>query len=111
MEASLQRVVGWASWRLLGRGVAVVAGLAGLLWLANLSAWWWNARDLALTQARAAVLKAEIAGLEADRDALVRQGLLAKITQCGTGNRPCIRVNEAAGAFGEPPDYRVIEGY
>ena len=111
VEASLRRVVDWASWRLLGRGAALVAGLAGLLWLAHLSAWWWTERELRLTQAQRALLQSEIAGLEANRDALVQAGALAKMSRCGTGSKPCIRINEAAGAFGSPPDYRVIQGY
>jgi len=80
VELSLRPVVGWASWRLLGRGAALVAGLAGLLWLAHLSAWWWNERALRFAQAEKAVLQAEIAGLEANRpgpwqgyDAALRQ--------------------------------------
>lgn len=34
VEAALRRVVGWATWRLLGQGVLAVAGLVGVLWLA-----------------------------------------------------------------------------
>jgi len=102
VEAGLRRVAAWASWRLLGRGVAVVALLAGLLWLADLSVWWWT---------EIGVLRGIRDELAAQRTRLVQEGLLAKINRCDPGHRPCIRVNEAAGAFGEQSDYRVILGY
>ncbi len=117
-EASLRRIVGWTSWRLLGRGLAVVAVLAVLLWGAHLSVWWWAERDVAVAQAQKALLLAEIAGLQdrrdelaASRDALAKSGALAKVTRCEPGGRLCIRVNEEAGPYGSPPDYRVILGY
>ncbi len=117
-EASLRRVVEWASWRLLGRGILVVVALAGLLWLAHLSVWWWTSRDVSLAQARKAVLEAEIVGLqqkrddlEASRAELERLGVLGKVLRCQPGNRPCISVNEKAGAFGTAGEYRVIQGY
>ena len=111
VEAALRRVVGWATWRLLGQGVLAVAGLAGLLWLAQASAWWWGWRALEEVRAETAALEAEVAGLKANRDALVRDGLLARIERCGPSSRPCVRVNEAAGTFGERADYRVLRGY
>lgn len=117
-EASLRHVAAWASWRLLGRGAVVVGLLAGLLWLADLSAWWWTERDLETLRSERTALQAEIAGLRANRDALaadrtrlVQEGVLARINRCNPGSRPCIRVDEAAGAFGTPADYRVILGY
>ena len=118
-EAALRRVVGWASWRLLGRGAAVAAAVAGLLWLAHLSVWWWAERDVALSQAQRSLLLADIAGLQEKRDeleasqaALEKAGALAKLNRCNPGNRPCIRVNEAAGPFTSGADtYRVIQGY
>ena len=117
-EATLRRVVGWVTWRLLGRGLLVVAGLAGLLWLAQGTAWWWERHALAGVRAERAQLVMEIARLQGERDALAanrdeleRAGLLAKIERCGPRNRPCVRVNEAAGAFGEQEDYRVLRGY
>jgi hypothetical protein len=94
-----------------GRCAAIVAFCAGLLWLAQLSVWWWTERDLAWARARTALLNAEIAGLEDQRDALRKAGLLAKITDCGNARRPCIRVNEGAGAYGDQADYRIIQGY
>ena len=125
VEASLRRVVGWATWRLLGRGLLAVAGLAGLLWLAQGTAWWWERRALAMVRAETALLEAQVAGLKGERDALVanrdalvasrdeleRSGLLAKIERCGPSRRPCVRVNEKAGAFGAAGDLRVLLGY
>ena len=60
-----------------------------------------------------AALEVEIAGLEASRNELVRAGLLAQISRCNPGNRPCIRVDDAAGPFGigDTTDYRIIKGY
>ena len=111
VEAALRRVVGWATWRLLGQGVLAVACLAGLLWLVQASAWWWSWRELEEVRAQKAVVEAEVAGLKANRDALVREGMLARIVRCNPGNRPCVRINEAAGTFGEQADHRVLRGY
>lgn len=119
-EAALRRVVGWARWRLLGRGAAVVMALAGLLWLASLSVWWWAERDLALLQARRRLLETEIVGLQGQRDdlaashaALEKAGALAKLSRCGPApGRVCVRVDEKAGPFGTAQEpYRVIQGY
>ena len=111
VEAALRRVVGWATWRLLGQGVLAVACLAGLLWLAQASAWWWGWHALEEMRTERAALEAEAAGLKANRDALVREGMLARIERCGPSSRPCVRVNEAAGTFGTGGDYRVLRGY
>ena len=111
VEASRKRVVGWVTWRLLGRVAAVAAGCLLVVVLANLSIRWWTEWDIAFDRAQQAVLEAKIAGLQDTHDELVRTGMLAKISRCGSGAKPCIRVNEAAGTFGDPPDYRIIFGY
>ena len=111
VEAALRRAVGWATWRLLGRGLLVVAGLAGVLWLAQGAASWWGWRDLEATRARTAELRAEVAELRANREALVREGMLARIVRCNPGNRPCVRIDETAGVYGEQRDHRVLRGY
>ncbi len=36
--------------------------------------------------------------------------MLGKLEQCGPKLRPCVRVNEGVGAFGEG-DHRVLLGY
>jgi len=38
-------------------------------------------------------------------------GMLGKLERCGPKSRPCIRVDERAGSFGDQADYRVILGY
>jgi hypothetical protein len=119
VEASLRRTVAWASWRLLGRGVVVVSCLAGLLWGAHLSVWWWAERDVAMAQAQKALLLSEIAGLqvtrdelEASRDVLVKAGALATMTKCGPRARLCVRVDPKAEAYGAAGEaYRIIQGY
>ena len=111
VEASLKRVVGWATWRLLGRIAAVAGGCLLVIVLANVSLRWWSERDLAFELAQKTLLESEIIGLQSTRDELVKAGMLARISHCNPGARPCIRVNEAAGSFGEPADYRIIQGY
>ena len=119
VEASLRRTVAWASWRLLGQGVLVVGCLAGLLWGAHLSVWWWTERDVALLQAQRSLLQSEIAGLqaakgelEASRDVLVKAGALATMTKCGPRARLCVRVDPKAEAYGTGGEhYRIIQGY
>jgi len=113
VEASLRQVVRWVTWRLLGQVAAVVAGCVLVGVLADISIRWWTERDLAFEQAQKAVLEAEIAGLQGTRDQMVKAGMLAKITRCDPGARPCIRINEAAGKFGADghDDYRVVLGY
>ena len=110
-EAALRGVVLWASWRLLGWVMAGVAGLVLLGWLASTLVLWWDTGTIAAAQVQKAQLQAEVAELEANHDAWVKAGMLGKLEHCNPGFRPCIRVNEAAGAFGDRSDYRVIQGY
>ena len=62
-------------------------------------------------RAERAALAAEVAELKANRDALVREGMLARIVRCNPGNRPCVWINEATGTFEEQADYWVLRGY
>ena len=110
-EASLRRVVLWAGWRLLGWLVAVGAATAVVGWLMGSGVLWWDARAVAAAQAEKARLQAEVEEMRANRDGWAKAGLLEKLTRCTPGNRPCVRVNEGAGAFGDKSDYRVILGY
>jgi len=41
----------------------------------------------------------------------MKAGMLARLERCGPKLRPCIRVDEGAGPFGDRSDYRVIQGY
>lgn len=112
-EVALRRVVLWASWRLLGWGVAAIASLVLLWWLASSAVLWWDAGAIGTAQLHKAQLEAEVAQLQATRDGWVKAGMLGRLERCNPGNRPCIRVNESAGAFGTDghDDYRVILGY
>jgi hypothetical protein len=103
-ETALRRVVSWASWRLLGWIMALLVALVLLGWLTGNAVVWWDTGTVNN-------LQGEIIELQANHDALVRAGMLGKLTYCDPGNRPCIRVDESAGAFGSDGDYRIILGY
>ncbi len=110
-EAALHRVVLWASWRLLGWVVGMGAVMVLFGWLVSSGVLWWNTGAIGAAQERKAELQTEVAELEANRDALVKAGLLAKLERCGPKARPCIRVDESAGGFGDRGDFRVLLGY
>jgi hypothetical protein len=103
----------WASWRLLAWIVASVAVLVLLGWLASSALLWWDTHEIGLAQTQKAQLQVDIAALQANHDDWVKSGMLGKLTQCGPNLRPCVRVNEDAGAFESDGhnDYRVIQGY
>lgn len=112
-DAALRGVVAWASWRLLGWLVAVGAATVVLGWLMSSGALWWDAGAIQAARAEKARLQAEVAEMQANRDEWAKAGMLAKLERCNPGNRPCVRINEGAGAFqaGGNADYRVIQGY
>ena len=112
-DAALRGVVVWASWRLLGWLVAVGAATVALGWLMSSGVLWWDAGAIAAARAEKAQVQAEVAEMRANRDEWVKAGMLAKLARCNPGNRPCVRVDERAGAFhsGGYTDYRVIQGY
>lgn len=110
-EVALQRVVLWASWRLLGWMMAGVAGLVLLGWLASTLVLWWDTGTIAAAQVRKAQVQAEVAEMQANYDGWGKMGMLGKLERCGPKARPCIRVDESAGPFGERSEYRVIQGY
>lgn len=106
-EAALRRVVSWASWRLLGWIMALMLALVLLGWLSGNAVVWWDTGTVNK-------LQDQITDLRANHDAWVKAGMLDKITRCAPGNRPCVEVNEDAGAFGTPggpQDYQVLKGY
>ena len=110
-DAALRDVVAWARWRLLGWLVAVGAAAAVLGWLMSSGVLWWDTGAIQAARAENARLPAEVAEMQANRDEWAKVGFLAKLGRCDPGNRPCVRVNEWAGAFGTASDYRVLLGY
>ena len=112
-EAALQRVVRWASWRLLGRIMAGMVGIVLIGWLASLAIVWWDMGEIGRIQAQKTSLQAEVVQLQVTRDEWKEAGMLAKLAQCGPDKLPCIRVDEGAGVFENQGnnDYRVIRGY
>ena len=106
-EASLQRIISVAGWRLLAKLGALVVVLVLAGWLAGMVIVWWEDH-------RISALKNQISQLQANRDSFVKEGMLGQITYCDPGNRPCIEIDESAGTFGAPngpQDYMVIKGY
>jgi len=105
-EIALQRLVSWASWRLLGWIMALIVALVLFGWVSSTALVWWDTRTISK-------LQDQITEMQANRDALEKAGMLGKLITCDPGNRPCIEVDESAGTFGDGTsnDYRVIKGY
>lgn len=103
-EESLRTVAGWASRRLLLWGLSAIAGLM----LVPSMMLWWQTSTIEALQTEKVQLLASVAQLRANRDAWVKAGMLGEIRQCGASKRPCIKVDESAGAFGDRGEYRVI---
>ncbi len=110
-RAAMQEVVLWASWRLLGWIVAALVALVLVGWLTSAAVLWWDRGTIAAATLEKAQLQTEVAELKANYDGWVKAGVQEKVIRCNPGNRPCIRVNEGAGKFGEQGDVRVLGGY
>jgi len=110
-DAALRDLVSWASWRLLAWMIGAVALLVFSGWLATTVVLWWDAGAIATARAQKAQLAAEVAEMQANRDEWVKAGFVAKLARCEPKARPCVRVDEKAGAFGTASDYRVLLGY
>ena len=82
-------------------------------WLMSALILWWDRGAITEARVQKMQFQAEVAELEAKYDAWVKAGMLGRLERCNPGNRPCVRVNEAAGAFESQGhnDYRVIQGY
>ena len=107
----LHRIVQWASWQLLLRLLALAALVMLLGWLGSNAVLLWDAKAIASMQMTKAHLQADISTMRANNAEWAAAGMLAKIDHCGSNNRPCVRVNESAGAFGDKSDYRILQGY
>jgi hypothetical protein len=103
-DVALRRVVQWARGRLLGRIVALMVALVLFGWLSSTALVWWD-------NGRINTLQDEIATLKANHRVRVKAGILGALNFCGPDSRPCVRVDESAGAFGKHADYRMIHGY
>ncbi len=110
-DAALRGVVAWASWRLLGWMTAAVALLVLVGWLASTLVLWWDTGAIGAARVETRQLQMEVAELRASRDEWVKTGAQAKLERCGPKARPCVRVDERAGAFGTAGDHRVLLGY
>lgn len=110
-EVALQRVVSWASWRLLGWIMLLMVALTLFGWASSTVVAWWDTRTISNLQDEITELRDSITALQANHDAWVKAGMLGKLNTCDPGNRPCIQVDESAGAFGTNSDYRIIKGY
>ncbi len=91
--------------------MATAAALVLLVGLASTAVLWWDTGAIGRAQVRKAQLEAEVAELQANREEWAKTGMLGKLERCGPKLRPCIRVDERAGSFGDQADYRVILGY
>lgn len=100
-DMALRRVVQWASLRLLGWIMGLIAGLVLFGWLSSTALVWWDS-------GRIDTLQSQIATLQANRQALVKAGMLGALSVCGPNRRPCVRVDESAGVYGNHSDYMVI---
>jgi hypothetical protein len=108
VEVALDTALRWLSWRFLVMGLSGVAALAALWWLASCAVLWWDVSAIGKAQVRKIQLETEIARLEANRDAWENAGMSATLSRCGPRKRPCVKVDESAGAFGRQGDYRII---
>ena len=113
-EFALERIITWASWRLLGLVAMILLVLGGGGWVASVGVQWWDEQAIASAQAEKDQLQQDVANLQANKAALVQGGYQDRIKRCNPGNRPCVAVDENAGPFGYPgeaQDLRVLQGY
>jgi hypothetical protein len=110
-ERAFRNMIGWATTRLLLWGLGALAGLMLLGWLASGIVLWWDTRAIAAAHVAKQQLQLEVAELRANSDAWIKSGMATKLRRCGPKKRWCIAVDEAAGAFGEQSDYRLVKGF
>jgi hypothetical protein len=110
-EGVLKQLIDWASWRLLSQIVAGIAVLGSFTWVAGMLILRWDAGAIGQAQEDKVRLQADVAELKANYDDWEKTGALDKIIRCSPGNRPCVRVDESAGRFGDNGDIRILNGY
>jgi hypothetical protein len=112
-EFALERLIKWASSRLLLVVAAMLVVLGVVGWLASTGVQWWDEKAIASAQVEKAELEQEVANLQANKATWVQGGYQDRITQCD--NRPCVAVNEGAGAYhytsGGPSTLMILQGY
>jgi hypothetical protein len=108
-EQAFRNLIRWASARLLLWGVSALASLMLLGWLASGIVLWWDTKAIATAHITKQQLQAEVADLQANGDSWIKAGMTTTLRRCGPKKRPCVAVDEAAGAFGENNDYRLLK--
>lgn len=112
-EFALERLIKWASGRLLLVVAAILVVLGVVGWLASTGVQWWDEKAIASAQAEKDQLQQDVANLQANKATWVQGGYQDRITQCD--NRPCVAVNEGAGAYhytnGGPSNLMILQGY
>lgn len=109
-DRAFRNLIGWTTTRLLLWGLGAIAGLVLLGWLASGIVLWWDTRAIATAHVAKQQLQLEVAELRANSDAWIKSGMATKLRRCGSKKRWCIAVDEAAGAFGEQSEYRLVKG-
>lgn len=113
-DATLRKVASWAGRRLLLWIMGLMVSLVLLGWLISHGLIWWDTGTVTKLRGEIADLQNKITELKANRDTWVKAGMLDKLQRCDPGNKPCVAVDESAGAFGtpgQPHDIRVLKGY
>lgn len=110
-QGALERIVSWAQWRILVRGLAVLMSLAVVMWVLGGGISAWTAMRVGALNDQRDALQAEIAQLKANYAEWKDKGVLQKLQTCGPKYRSCIAVDENAGTYGRDGDFRIIKGY
>jgi hypothetical protein len=82
-------------------------GITGMCAAVALAVAWWSLPG----QAEMASLRQQRDELAAGVERLTKLGGRAELQRCGPASRLCVRVDPAAGRFGQGSDYYVIKGY
>lgn len=108
-DQNLRRMMVWTGARFLACGLAGLAGLLALGWLASGIILWWDTKAIATAHVEKLQLQMDVAQLRATRASWIAAGMGTTLRQCGKRKKPCVPVDEAAGAFGNEGDHRIIK--